>query len=142
MKAPYAVWLAFVLTALFAVAGFAWLGDADQAGPDESAAKPLVEQLRQGDVAEREQAIAALGKMASGAREVVPSLIEALRDRDAGVRVVAARLLGQFGPEAKTAIPALTQAMADGNERVLQEAILALRRIEGANPGQAPAVID
>ena len=59
----------------------------------------------------RRNAITALGKMGSDAKEGVPGLIEVLKDRE--MRLDAAEALGNIGPEAKPALETFKTMMED-----------------------------
>src|SRR5258708_1808693 len=70
-----------------------------------------VQQLRSGDVGERQGAVLALGKLGPGA---VPALTEALKDKDiVNVRLWAAWGLRRIGAKAKAAVPQLEAALKD-----------------------------
>jgi HEAT repeat protein len=62
----------------------------------------------------RVNALAALGRIGSGAKEAVPALADLVKGKDAtAVRCQAAIALGQIGPDAKGAVPALAAAVAE-----------------------------
>lgn len=132
MRAPIAVWLAFVLSTTFASVGFLLLEYEKEQAQDDKAPNLWRDQLQSADRATREQSAEALGLPGVDARTAVPALVEALKDRDPGVRVAAARALGKLGAEARPALPALSQALSDTEEVVLKEALQSIRRIEAA----------
>src|SRR5204863_4652971 len=107
MKAPFAVWTAFVLTALIASAGFVFLDHLGETAAESNVRIGLHEQGLD-DPLLRQRAAEACAIAGPGIREAVPVLIAALKDPDPGMRIAAARSLGQIGPDARAALPALT----------------------------------
>ncbi len=99
------------------------------AGCGQKSTGDWVTQLKDKDVALRQQAVKALGKSGE-AGVAVPALAEALKDENAFVRRDAAGALGGFGPEAKPAVPSLTAALKDKEHSVRQAAAQALKKID------------
>jgi len=85
----------------------------------------------------RREAIWALVRMASAAKEAVPALAGALRDSDLKVRLGAAQALGAIGPDASAAIPSLIECLKDSNLIFCRLAAQALTRL---GPDAVPAL--
>src|SRR5258707_5408795 len=105
-----------VVLLIFALAGNATAEDknpAQQKEPEVEGRKlsEWVQQLKSGDVVERQGAVLALGKFGP---EAIPALAAALQDKElVNVRSWAARGLGRYGANAKGAVPQLEAALKD-----------------------------
>lgn len=89
-----------------------------------------LQQLQEGDVVRKRQAIRELGARPEEAERAVPALLAALRDDSGYVRRDAAFALGKFGAEARTAVPALLAARKDRERTVRKAAADALEKID------------
>jgi len=85
----------------------------------------------------RREAIWALVRMGSAAKDSVPALAGALRDSDLRVRLGAAQALGAIGPDARAAIPFLIECLKDSNLIFCRLAAQALTRL---GPEAVPAL--
>jgi HEAT repeat protein len=88
-----------------------------------------LQQLQQGDAAQRLEAIHHLGRQQTVDAEVVKALTAALKDDNSFVRRDAAATLAKFGPEARAAVPSLLVARRDRQRSVRRAAEAALARI-------------
>jgi HEAT repeat protein len=113
-------------------------GEAEPAAQGKPAGQ-WVEMLRSPEAQTRRQAVLALGKMKSAAKEAVPALVEVLRnDKDVAVRRMAVRALGQVGPAAKEAVAVLIEAMQKDPDDIVQEE--AIRALGGIGPEARAAI--
>jgi HEAT repeat protein len=85
----------------------------------------------------RREAIWALVRMGSAAKDAVPALAAALRDSDLRVRLGAAQALGAIGPDASAAIGSLIECLKDSNLIFCRLAAQALTRL---GPDAVPAL--
>jgi HEAT repeat protein len=103
-----------------------------------SAALPgLLQALTKPEKQVRREAIWALVRMGSAAKEAVSVLAGALRDSDLRVRLGAAQALGAIGPDASAAIPALIESLKDSSLILCRLAAQALTRL---GPEAVPAL--
>jgi HEAT repeat protein len=87
-----------------------------------------LQQLRDRDPAQRQQAMWALARL-GGEPEHVRAVAELLEDQEQGVRFGAALNLGRMGPAATSALPHLFTALRDEDQFVRTAAVCALGRI-------------
>lgn len=96
--------------------------------------RPLWEDLRSAETSHRIAAVHALARVA--APESVPALTAALSDDDLEVVCSAAEGLAAVGE--RRALPALFKALTDSRPAAAYAARLAMQRISGEDPGDAP----
>jgi HEAT repeat protein len=99
-------------------------GEASPAVPD------LIELLSHKNLAVRQNAIMALGKIGPAARDAVPGLTDVLRSSDWRLRRQAAIALGEIGSEAYSAVTPLLTLRRDSQPVVRQAAEQALSQID------------
>jgi HEAT repeat protein len=87
-----------------------------------------LQQLRDRDPAQRQQAMWALARL-GGEPEHVRAVAELLADKSEGVRHGAALNLGRMGPAATSAVPQLLTALCDEDQFVRTAAVCALGHI-------------
>jgi HEAT repeat protein len=85
----------------------------------------------------RREAIWALVRMGSAAKDAIPALAGTLRDSDLKVRLGAAQALGAIGPDACAAIPSLIECLKDSNLIFCRLSAQALTRL---GPDAVPAL--
>jgi len=82
----------------------------------KSSCQDLLRCVRDNDVQVRINAIAALGAVGVGSKEIISGLIEALEsDKHREVRRAAASSLGEIGPRARKAVPALAKILREAH---------------------------
>jgi HEAT repeat protein len=81
-------------------------------GPKPGDLPALTKLLKDRDEVTREAAVRCLGRLGTGAKELIPVLGKMLAsDLSPPVRIAAATALGEIGPAARSAIPALKKAV-------------------------------
>jgi len=105
---------------------------------DTSSLARLIAQLHGADVAKREEAAHAIGRMGAAGKEAIPALIECLRQKVRFGNKAAPAGLAGIGP---AAIPSLIEAMRFDDPYARYEAISAIRMMSDKAPAAAPALI-
>lgn len=113
--------------------------DHQSASVDKAEIPYLIEDLKNDNQKNRQQAIEALGKIGEPA---VPALIEALKDKDKRVRLGATQAIGNIGFKAKAVVPLLIETLHDSDQEVRQGASDALGRIGFGGEVAVPELIE
>lgn len=106
-----------------------------------------IEQLRLSIDASRQEvrteAMTALGRLADGVQETIPTLADVLdKEEDAGIRKFAVRALGQMGPPSRGIYPMLMNlSVADPSEEVQKEAKEAMQKIGAPTPADVQHLV-
>ncbi len=102
--------------------------------PDATDLKSLVERLRSGKAEEKFEAVVQLGSLGPYAQPAIQPLVDLLKTENPGLRYECIVALGQIGPMAHDSADSLTGLLTSDDELLQSAALESLRRIGTASP--------